>query len=144
MEQKYKTIVSDGYEVDSIVKNISLIDPNKKFVEGKTLIFFDELQEFPDIATALKAFQMDGRYEMFSMDFEEFLWAKGYDNSAIEDILQHMKSMKPFSETEFMVYKKLFLDYCVLGGHAGGCETIYRNRHLFRHPGDSKSDPYGL
>lgn len=53
---------------------------------------------------------------MFSMDFEEFLWAKGYDNSAIEDILQHMKSMKPFSETEFMVYKKLFLDYCVLGG----------------------------
>ena len=27
-----------------------------------------------------------------------------------------MKSMKPFSETEFMVYKKLFLDYCVLGG----------------------------
>lgn len=143
LEQKYKTIVSDGYEVDSIVKNISLIDPNKKFVEGKTLIFFDELQEFPDIATALKAFQMDGRYdvicsgsllglnykkihsnsvgyktdyEMFSMDFEEFLWAKGYDNSAIEDILQHMKSMKPFSETEFMVYKKLFLDYCVLGG----------------------------
>ena len=143
MEQKYKTIVRDGYEVGSIVKNISLIDPNKKFVEGKTLIFFDELQEFPDIATALKAFQMDGRYdvicsgsllglnykkihsnsvgyktdyEMFSMDFEEFLWAKGYDNSAIEDILQHMKSMKPFSETEFMVYKKLFLDYCVLGG----------------------------
>lgn len=64
LEQKYKTIVSDGYEVDSIVKNISLIDPNKKFVEGKTLIFFDELQEFPDIATALKAFQMDGRYDV--------------------------------------------------------------------------------
>lgn len=64
LEQKYKTIVRDGYEVGSIVKNISLIDPNKKFVEGKTLIFFDELQEFPDIATALKAFQMDGRYDV--------------------------------------------------------------------------------
>lgn len=64
LEQKYKTSVSDGYEVDSIVKNISLIDPNKKFVEGKKLIFFDELQEFPDIATALKAFQMDGRYDV--------------------------------------------------------------------------------
>lgn len=28
------------------------------------MIFFDELQEFPDIATALKAFQMDGRYDV--------------------------------------------------------------------------------
>lgn len=25
-------------------------------------------------------------YEMFSMDFEEFLWAMGYDNSFIEEI----------------------------------------------------------
>lgn len=55
-------------------------------------------------------------YEMFSMDFEEFLWAKGYSEKHIEDILKHMQTGTPFSETELSVYKKLFLEYCVLGG----------------------------
>lgn len=53
---------------------------------------------------------------MFSMDFEEFLWAKGYEDTAINSILEHMISLTPFSETEVSVYKSLFLDYCVLGG----------------------------
>ena len=26
-------------------------------------------------------------YEMYSMDFEEFLWAKGYDEGFVEDML---------------------------------------------------------
>ena len=55
-------------------------------------------------------------YEMYSMDFEEFLWAKGYTKEHIDDILRHMIEIRPFSETELNVYKSLFLDYCVLGG----------------------------
>ena len=143
LEQKYKTILSDGYGVDEIIKNISLIDPSKRFIQNETLIIFDELQEFPDIATSLKAFKIDGRfdvicsgsllginykkihsnsvgyktdYEMYSMDFEEFLWAKGYTDVQILEILKHMQGGVPFSETELMIYKALFLDYCVLGG----------------------------
>ena len=50
------------------------------------------------------------------MDFEEFLWAKGYEDTAINSILEHMISLTTFSETELSVYKSLFLDYCVLGG----------------------------
>lgn len=38
LEPKYKTILSDGYSVEDIIKNISLIDPSKKFIEGDTLI----------------------------------------------------------------------------------------------------------
>ena len=55
-EPKYKRIVEDGYRTADIIKNISRIDPSKKFAEGETLFFFDELQEFPEIATALKFF----------------------------------------------------------------------------------------
>ena len=44
-------IIADGYEAADIIKNISLIDPSKKFVPGKTLIFFDGITEFPEIAT---------------------------------------------------------------------------------------------
>lgn len=143
LEPKYKTILSDGYGVNEIIKNISLLDPSKKFIQGKTLIIFDELQEVPDIATSLKAFKLDGRfdvicsgsllginykkihsnsvgyktdYEMFSMDFEEFLWAKGYTEIHIDNLLKHMQDGVPFSDTELAVYKKLFLDFCVLGG----------------------------
>ena len=55
-------------------------------------------------------------YEMFSMDFEEFLWAKGYSQDQIDSILDHMVKNQPFNDNELAVFKKLFLDYCVLGG----------------------------
>lgn len=142
-EPKYKMITADGYKVDDIIRNISRIDPSKHFVEGKTLIFFDELQEFPDISTALKFFCQDGRfdvicsgsmlginyqriesnsvgyktdYEMYSLDFEEFLWAKGYSDEMIPELLGHMRNLIPFNELEFSVYSGLFLDFCILGG----------------------------
>ena len=143
LDKKYTTIVNDGYDVETVVKNITLINPSTKFIQDKTLIVFDEIQEYPDIATTLKPFNLYGKYdvicsgsmlginykkihsnsvgsktdyEMFSMDFEEFLWAKGYEDTAINSILEHMISLTPFSETELSVYKSLFLDYCVLGG----------------------------
>lgn len=142
-EPKYKMITADGYKAADIIKNISRIDPSKRFIEGETLIFFDELQEFPDIATALKFFKIDGRfdvicsgsmlglnyrkiesnsvgyktdYEMFSLDFEEFLWAGGYDNAFIDDMLTHMRTLTPFNELEMSVCSELFLNYCILGG----------------------------
>ena len=142
-EPKYKLITADGYKTDDIIKNISRIDPSKRFIEGETLIFFDELQEFPDISTALKFFKIDGRfdvicsgsmlginynkiesnsvgyktdYEMFSLDFEEFLWAKGYGDDFIEDMLRHMLYLTPFNELEMSVCSSNFLDYCILGG----------------------------
>ena len=30
---------------------------------------------------------------MFSLDFEEFLWAKGYDDTTIQSMLAHMKEL---------------------------------------------------
>ena len=63
-EPKYKMITTDGYKAEDIIKNISRIDPSKRFIEGETLFFFDELQEFPEIATALKFFKIDGRFDV--------------------------------------------------------------------------------
>ncbi|HBA48131.1 MAG TPA: AAA family ATPase, partial [Lachnospiraceae bacterium] len=55
-------------------------------------------------------------YNMFSMDFEEFLWAKGYGENAAEEMLQHMVALRPFNESAMRTYGNLFLDYCILGG----------------------------
>ena len=143
LEKKFINILADGYDVGSVIKNITLADPSKKFIPDKTIILFDEIQENPDIATTLKSFKIDAGYdvicsgsmlginykkihsnsvgaktdyEMYSMDFEEFLWAKGYSQEQIDSILQHMLDNKPFNENESSVFKSLFLDYCVLGG----------------------------
>ena len=67
-EQKYKTIAADGFKTDDIVKNISRIDPSKRFAAGKTLIIFDELQEFPNISTSLKFFNFKFRKSLPARD----------------------------------------------------------------------------
>ncbi|MBR3644314.1 MAG: AAA family ATPase, partial [Parasporobacterium sp.] len=142
-EPKFKSILSDGYAPQDIIRNITLLDPSKRFIPGKTLIFFDEFQDCPDIATSLKFFCQDGRfdvicsgsllgthykkihsisvgyktdYEMFSLDFEEFLWAAGYDESLSSELLDHMLRLRPLGEVLQKTMTGLFFRYCVLGG----------------------------
>lgn len=143
LQKQYKDIFDDGFEVDTIIKNISLRNPNFEFTPGNTLIFFDELQDCINCATSLKSFNQDGRYdvicsgslmginyneiesnsvgnkedyEMHSMDFEEFLWAKGYKEAQIEDLYEHMKTLTPFSNTELSVMLDNFKEYMIIGG----------------------------
>lgn len=139
----YKGINEDGYAPADIVRLLSRMNPDFRFEKGKTLIFFDEVQEFPEITTALKFFHIEGSYdvicsgsllgvqysrikshsvgykqdyEMRSFDFEEYLWARGYGDDAVEDMLAHMLREEPFSTPELERYFALFLDYVVLGG----------------------------
>lgn len=143
LQKQYKDIFDDGFEVDTIIKNISLRNPNLEFIPNNTLIFFDELQDCINCATSLKSFNQDKRYdvicsgslmginyneiesnsvgnkedyEMYSMDFEEFLWAKGYKEDQIENLYEHMKNLTPFSNTELTVMFENFKEYMIIGG----------------------------
>jgi len=140
---EFKGVVRDGYSVENVIRNLSQLDPSFRFVAGDTLIFFDEIQEFPDIATSLKFFAQDGRFDvicsgsllglnvkrirslsvgyqeqkrMFSLDFEEFLKAKGYSEDHLEDVYEHLVKARPLNEAVANAYARLFLDYCALGG----------------------------
>ncbi len=143
LQKQYKDIFDDGFEVDTIIKNISLKNPDFNFYPGETLIFFDEIQEHINCATSLKSFKADGRYdvicsgslmginyneiesnsvgykedyEMYSLDFEEFLWAKGYKKEQIEEIYGKLLSTTPLSDTQYCVMLENFREYMVLGG----------------------------
>lgn len=143
LEEKYLDIFDNGFEVDNIIKNISLKNPDFKFIPGETLIFFDELQACPNCATSLKSFNIDGRYdvicsgslmginykeihsnsvgnkmdyEMYSLDFEEFLWAKGYKEEQIEDLYECIKEVKPLSKIQYDVMMENFKEYMIVGG----------------------------
>ena len=156
-QPKFKNIFEDGFEVDSILKNVSLLNPELKFTPGETLFFFDELQACPNCATSLKFFKLDGRfdvicsgslmginyreiesnsvgykedYEMHSMDFEEFLWAKGYTDEFIEDLYQHMSEIKPLAKLQMEVLFELFRDYVTIGGMPEVVNTYIKNKNF--------------
>lgn len=143
LEKQYQDIFDDGFDVDNIIKNITLKNPNFKVVPGKTLIFFDEMQACINCATSLKAFNQDKRYDvicsgslmginykeiesnsvgnkidynMYSMDFEEFLWAKGYKEEQIEDLYKCMLEVKPLTHTQYEVMMNNFKEYMIIGG----------------------------
>ncbi len=157
LQKKFRNLFNDGYEVDQIIKNISILEPSWKIIPNKTLLFFDELQKCPDCATSLKSFCQDRRfdvicsgslmgiyyeeiesnavgykedYDMFSMDFEEFLWAKGYSKEQIEDLFVHMLSQKPFSQLEMDTYMGIFRDYMTLGGMPEVVKMYIDNGHF--------------
>ena len=157
LQKKFRNIFNDGYEVDQIIKNISILEPSWKIIPNKTLLFFDELQKCPDCATSLKSFCQDRRfdvicsgslmgiyyeeiesnavgykedYDMFSMDFEEFLWAKGYSKEQVEDLFAHTLSLKPFSQLEMDTYMGIFRDYMTLGGMPEVVKMYIDNGHF--------------
>ena len=156
-QKKYKAIFDDGFEVDTILKNISLLNPEFKFIPGETVFFFDELQACPNCATSLKFFKLDGRfdvicsgslmginykeiesnsvgykedYEMHSMDFEEFLWAKGYSDELVEDLYQHMLDIRPLSTLQMDTLFALFRDYVTIGGMPEVVSTYIKNKNF--------------
>ncbi len=124
---------------------------------GETFIFFDELQACPNCATSLKFFKFDGRfdvicsgslmgindreiesnsvgykedYEMHSMDFEEFLWAKGYTDDFVEDLFRHMLEVKPLAALQMDVLFELFRDYVTIGGMPEVVNTYIKNKNF--------------
>lgn len=156
-QKKYRNIFDDGFEVDAILKNISLLNPDFKFIPGDTIFFFDELQACPNCATSLKFFNLDGRfdvicsgslmginykeiesnsvgykedYEMHSMDFEEFLWAKGYSDEFVEELYEHMHNLEPLSALQMDVMLELFRDYVIIGGMPEVVDTYIKNKNF--------------
>ena len=143
LQPQFKTIYENGFIVDEIIKNITMKMPEVEIIPNETLIFFDELQECVSTATSLKAFREDGRYDvvcsgslmginykeiesnsvgnkedyiMHSLDFEEFLWAKGYKEEQIEDLYNHMLNLTPLNNTTYNTMLNNFREYMVIGG----------------------------
>ena len=111
-------------DVNTIIDNILLRFPSIDINEQNVLIFFDEIQECPRARLSFKNFEKDGRfnvigsgsylgingyvvgdstpaptgyddiYNMNTLDFEEFLWALGYSEEKINDLLYYFDNKK--------------------------------------------------
>jgi predicted AAA+ superfamily ATPase len=124
------------------------------FVEGKTLVFFDEIQSCPNARTAIKFLVEDGRFEyiasgsllginykdvssypvgfeeqleMFPLDFEEFLWARGITQDVIDEALNSYKNTCPVPGFLHEQLMKLYREYIIAGGMPGAVNAFLAN-----------------
>ena len=116
---------------------------NKPLVPGKTLIFFDEIQDYPDIMTWVKALVDEGRflyalsgsllglelkdirsipvgyideYQMFPLDFEEFIRNIGVTDEVLASVKEAWELRKPVDAYIHKKLMRLFNLYLIVGG----------------------------
>jgi len=153
----YKTIFEQDLDVDTICKQILLKVPNAKIIPNSTLIFLDEIQHCPNARTALKFLSADKRFdiiasgsllginykkipsnpvgyieevEMFSLDFEEYLWAVGVEEASIADIKNYFEKTKPVPQAMHNKMLELFREYVVIGGMPKAVTTFLDSRNF--------------
>ena len=141
-----KAVFDDDLIVDRLTMDLSAIMPGTQFVPGNTLIIFDEIQECANARASIKAFVEDGRYHvictgsllgirgynrkksegvptgferivhMHSMDFEEFLWAKGVSPEIIGYLKSCYARREPVREAVHQSLMRYFREYICVGG----------------------------
>ena len=142
----YRTIFEGSLKVDDVVLMMSaFVGANVRFIPHETVIVLDEIQECPRARASLKFFKLDGRFDvlatgsllgisgyrsedysvpvgyetiidMFPLDFEEFLWANGIEDSLIALLKQCLEEERPVPEALHQRMRDLLLQYVVVGG----------------------------
>ncbi|MBQ0055877.1 MAG: ATP-binding protein [Synergistaceae bacterium] len=141
----YRSIFEGSLSVDDIImKMTAFLGSAAAFEAGNTVIVLDEIQECPEARTALKFFQLDGRFDvictgsllgisgygqpksvpvgyetiidMRPMDFEEFLWANGIAEETIAYLRGCIETATPVETALHLRFRELFLQYAIVGG----------------------------
>ncbi len=139
----YKTIFDGDLDAETLIKQISLRVLDAELEQGETILFLDEIQNCPRARTALKFLAIDGRFDvvasgsmlgihykdvpsypvgyvdyldMYSMDFEEFLWANGVKETSIQDVREYFEKKEALPEAMHEKMMELFREYIVIGG----------------------------
>ena len=166
-KKNYRSFVEINFELDpnakaafdgkrdtkTIIGNLSLMGYGP-FIEGKTLVFFDEIQSCPNARTAIKFLVEEGVYdyiesgsllginhkdvssypvgferqiEMFPMDFEEFLWARGVSELAAETVREAFLNEAPVTSFVHDQMMKHYREYLIVGGMPEVVATFNNN-----------------
>lgn len=137
-----KKAFDGNLDANTIISQLSLMGFGP-FVERKTLVFLDEIQSCPNARTAIKFLVEDGRFDyiesgsllglnygevgsfpvgyeyrvdMYPMDFEEFLWAKGIGEDVIAQIKTALQSRKPLNAFMHEQMSRYYREYLIVGG----------------------------
>ena len=152
-QPQLKAAFQGSLDPGEIYLQLSLLIPGARFVEGDTLLFLDEIQDCPQARSALKYLALDGRCDVIAsgsllgiqyrtaeddssvpvgyerpivmrpLDFEEFLWAGGYDEGALDGLRAYFEECRavPWPVHEKMM--RLLREYIAVGGMPAVVQT---------------------
>ena len=153
-DKKAADVFSGKLTAEEIITNMTAY-LQKPLEVGKTLILFDEIQECPEIRSAIKFLVEDGRFDyiesgsllgvryrdiksypvgfeqmlsMYPLDFEEYLWANGVQEQTIFYLRKCYEHKEKVSESVHETLCKLFYSYLVVGGMPQNVQ-IYVDTH---------------
>ena len=153
-KQKKERRAFDGnLDARTIIRELSLMEYGP-FEEGRTLIFFDEIQSCPQARTAIKFLVEDGRFDyicsgsllginykqvssypvgyerkiqMYPLDFEEFLWARNKHFDFIKEMRKSFDEITPLSDFLHTKLMELYREYLIVGGMPAAVETFLKH-----------------
>lgn len=130
---------------------------NKPLVKGRTLVFFDEVQVYPDVVTLIKSLVDEGSYryalsgsllgielnnlrsepvgymdvkDMYPMDLQEFLTAVGMSQTVVEALRRNWTER---AAVDSFVHRRLmqaFRLYLIVGGMPQAVQTYLDTNNL--------------
>ncbi|MCR4620397.1 MAG: AAA family ATPase [Paludibacteraceae bacterium] len=127
--------------------------------KSDTLIFLDEIQNYPHLMTMLKFLNQESRYrfiasgsqlgvalsetpsvplgsvtiaQMYPLDFEEFLWATGVGKEWIENIRQCYLDKRSLDNSTHNILLKRFQYYLLVGGLPEAVNNYLADRNMVR------------
>ena len=142
--------------VDDLITNLSLFS-KKQFIKGRTVIFFDEIQEFKEITTKIKFWVDEGSFKfvfsgsllgvelkniksapvgylrtitMYPMDFEEFLQIYNFTDELREALHNSFMEREPVNEEVHKRMMKIFNTYLNVGGMPSAVERFNQTKNL--------------
>lgn len=142
LDREAADILTSARSASDFINRVALLSSNP-LIEGDTLIFIDEIQEFPDIVTLAKALVEDGRYSfafsgsmlgtellgirsfpvgyvhqlvMRPLDFEEFSWAVGVEPRFLNEVRESLRERRPVDAALHDVMLRNYRAYIVAGG----------------------------
>lgn len=148
-------------DIDTIVTELSVKMPFPRLVPGKTVFVFDEVQDCPRALLSLKANEKDSRfdfiasgsylgvngyavgddtpkpvgstesYDMRTLDFEEFLWAKGYGDDQVALLQDAFSKRKPLSNSIHESFTRLFREYLCVGGFPEAVKNYVLTHNIY-------------
>lgn len=129
--------------VEDFYLQVSMLYGDKMGTKQDTLIFIDEIQEYPHLLTLLKFLSQDNRFKyiasgsllgvtlsqttsipmgsirkirMFPLDFEEFLYANGINELVINSLRASFESNTSLNDSSHAKIMDLFKKYLLIGG----------------------------
>ena len=154
---QFAEIFTDTLSAEDIYKRLTLLLPSAKLIPNDTLIFLDEIQICPNARTALKFLAQDGHYDvvasgsllginykeipsipvgyetqvtMHGLDFEEYLWALGYDENKIATLRDYFLNLKQIPDVIHKTMMDKLREYAVVGGLPAVVNKFLETKHF--------------